>query len=94
MGIKAYVTRSKQMLYSVKYKGLKDFLWKTVKNVKGDFIASDLPGNPRVLVLDNEARIEIPVTGMMFMFSQERFMLIKSNMDKEAGQKIPVNSGV
>jgi len=78
------------MLYSVHYKKVDSFFWKKINKVKGDFIAQDLPNSPRVLVLDNESRIEIPVHDMMFKFSQERFFLIKKNMDTEAGTVIPI----
>ena len=80
------------MNYSVKYKKVDGFFWKTVKKVKGDFIATDLPSSPRVLILENEERIEIPIGGMMFKFSTERFITIKQQMERESGQKLPLTT--
>jgi len=81
------------MIYTVKYKQVGAFFWKTIKKVKGDHIANDLPTHPRVLILDDESRIEIPTTtNMMWSFSPERFMLIKKQMESEAGQTIPTKT--
>lgn len=76
--------------YTVKYKRVGDFFFKKIKKVKGDFIATDVDGKPRVFILDNESRIEIPTVGMIFEFSYERFLLIKQRMDAESGQNIPL----
>lgn len=78
--------------YTVKYKKLGSLFSKTVKKVKGDFVATDIPGSPRVLVLDDEKRIEIPTTNMVFEFSNERFLLIKQRMESDVGQSILVNT--
>jgi len=80
------------MIYTVKYKQVGAFFWKTIKKVKGDHVANDLPTRPRVLILDDESRIEIPTTNMMWEFSHERFILIKKQMESEAGQTIPTKT--
>ena len=79
------------LTYTVKYKKVNGLFFKKIKKVKGDFIANDLPGNPKVLILEDESRIEIPTDGLMFIFSNERFLLIKQRVESEAGQAIPVN---
>jgi len=56
--------------------------------VKGDLIANDVTFKPRVLILHDETRIEIPTDGTLFKFSKDRFLVIKQNMEKESGQKI------
>lgn len=71
------------MTYTVKYK--KSFLWHTIKNVHGDGIIHET-GN-RYFILDDESRIEIP-SSALFWFSKERFISIKKNMEKQAGQPI------
>ena len=78
--------------YSVKYKKVGGLFFHKIKKVKGDFIATDVEGKPRVLILEDESRIEIPTPDMIFEFSFERFLLIKQRMDQEAGQQIPVNN--
>ena len=76
--------------YSVKYRKVGSFFSRKIKKVKGDFIATDVEGKPRVLILDNESRIEVPTVGMEFEFSYERFLLIKQNMEAESGTKLPM----
>lgn len=77
--------------YTVKIKKIGGLFSKTVSKVKGDFIAQDVAGNPRVLILEDETRLEIPTQNMIFEFSKERFILIKQRMEQEAGQALPVN---
>lgn len=79
------------LTYTVKYKKVGGLFFKKIKKVKGDFVANDVPGNPRVLILEDESRIEIPTGGLIFVFSNERFLLIKQRMETEAGQAIPIN---
>jgi hypothetical protein len=74
--------------YTVKFKKVGSLFSHKVKRVKGDFIASDVEGKPRVLILENESRIEVPTVGMIFEFSFERFLLIKQRMESESGQNI------
>jgi hypothetical protein len=81
------------MLYDVSYKKIDGFFWKKIKKVKGDFIANDIPSTPRVLILEDESRIEIPTKYMMFKFSTGRFIMIKQQMESEAGQQLPLNKG-
>jgi len=79
--------------YTVKYKKVGGLLSTTVKNVKGDFVANDVPGNPRVLILNDESRFEVPTPNMVFEFSKDRFILIKQRMEDEAGQQLPIKKG-
>ena len=78
------------ILYEVSYKKVDSHIWNNIKKVKGDLIISELP-NTRILILEDETRIEIPLTDMMFKFSKERFYRIKENMENESGQNIKVN---
>lgn len=78
------------MTYSVKYKLKGQWFWRSVKRVKGDFIAQDIGTPTRVLILENESRIELPLIGAQFKFSTERFLSIKKNMESEARQTLPV----
>jgi len=77
------------MLYSVKYRFSGQWFWRTMKNVKGDGIIEG--GNSRFFILADETRIEIPVS-CEFCFSSKRFEVIKSNMENQVGQTIPVAS--
>jgi hypothetical protein len=61
-------------------------------NVKGDLVYETKSGAPlpvRVLILDDETRVEIPMSWLI-EFSPARFTSIHSQMEKDAGQKIPV----
>lgn len=78
------------MTYTVKYKLSGQWFWRSVKRVKGDFVAQDLGTPTRVLILENESRMELPLTGSQFKFSTERFLSIKKNMESEARQTLPV----
>jgi hypothetical protein len=73
--------------YTVYYKTTGLFsLWKKLKNVKGDGIVEN--GMCRFFILEDETRVEIPVHGMFFKFSKERFFSIQQRMSEEAGQDI------
>lgn len=77
------------MLYTVKYKPLGSFFWKTIKNVKGDLTMMEDQRLPvRVFILDDNTRIEIPLLSCVFSFSKERHLSILKKMEEEAGQKI------
>jgi len=81
------------MTYTVKYRRKGRFFWTSIKRVKADLIANDVVGNPRVFILDDETRIEVPTgDGLEIKFSGERFLVIKQNMEKTAGQTIPVST--
>lgn len=75
------------MLYTVKYRKPRWFLWRKLKRVKGDGIIETY--NSRFFILEDETRIEIPMT-FMFQFSKERFMGIKNQMESETGQNLKV----
>ena len=79
------------MTYSVKYKRDGMFFYRTIKNIKGDStrMSEGLP--VRIFILTDERLIEIPIPTTEFRFSKERHTVILQNMEKEAGQKLPVN---
>lgn len=74
-------------MYSVRYKLSRSFFFKTLKNVKGDGIIPE-SGN-RFFILLDETRIEIPRESIV-IFSSDRFIFIRKEMEKEIGQPIPV----
>lgn len=74
------------MTYSVSYKKVGSWFWTTLSKVKGDLVAGDMANHPRVFILEDETRVEVPTEGMIFKFSKERYIVIKQNMDKEAGK--------
>ena len=74
------------MTYTVKYKLSNQWLWRTIKQVKGDGILEH--GQSRFIILDDETRFEIPITAM-FKFCSKRFLSIKQQMETETGQAIP-----
>ena len=81
------------MVYTVYYKKVNSLFWKSLKRVKGDGMMDEASlnkttNNCRWFILEDETRIEIPVSEVMFKFSKERFMMIKQEMSKESGQKI------
>ena len=76
------------MTYRVYYKLQGQWFWRKISKVKGDFVSNDIHTTPRVLILHDESRIEIPIDGTLFKFSKDRFLVIKQNMEKESGQKI------
>lgn len=77
------------MTYTVRYRRKGSFFWRTVKCVKGDLLPQDLPGF-RVLIREDESRLEIPIDGTEFEFCARRFLVIRQKMEQEAGQKLPI----
>ena len=77
------------MTYSVRIKKKGEFFWRKFKNVKGDLIPPDMPGF-RVLILDDESRVEIPLEGTEFIFCSKRFLSIKQKMQNETGQSLSI----
>ena len=73
--------------YTVYYK--KKFIWRKLKNVKGDGIMVETSQN-RFFILENEIRIELPIT-YEFKFSKERYYLMKDRMENESGQNVRIN---
>lgn len=78
------------MTYTVKYLLAGQWYWRTIKKVKGDLVPSDLDKSVRVFILDDESRIEIPMSGTQFKFSKERFISIKQSAEKESGQTLRI----
>ena len=78
------------MKYTVQYKLKGSWFWKTIKTVKGDFIATDLGVPMRVLILEDETRLEIPIEGTQFQFCPHRFLAVKQKMESETGQVLPL----
>jgi hypothetical protein len=77
------------MLYSVQYKKPESFFFRKIKNVKGDGIC-EATGS-RYFILADETRIELPCS-CHFKFSKDRFNVIKSMMEQQTGQAIPVST--
>jgi len=77
------------MNYTVKYKTPKQFFWRKVKKVKGDFIL-DLTGHYG-LVLEDESQILIP-PGSEIIFGKGRFWSIKKRKEEEVGQELKVKT--
>jgi hypothetical protein len=75
--------------YSVKYKTKNRWFWASLKKVKGDLVSPDMPG-VRIFILEDETRVEIPLEGTEFSFCNRRFLSIKAQVEKEAGQKLPI----
>ena len=73
------------MTYTVKYKLPGQWFRRTIKRVKGDGLVEN--GQARFFILEDETRIETPVTAR-FIFDKNRFNTIKKNMEQEAGQPI------
>ena len=80
------------MTYMMKYRKKDQFLWKTLKRVTGDLLAADLPGF-KIVVFSDESQMHIPLEGTEFWFSKERFIHIRKQMEKEAGQKLSLARG-
>jgi hypothetical protein len=76
------------ILYTCYYKG--KFFWHKIKKVKGDFIAKE-NFNIRILILEDETSIQIPVNNRIIKFSKERFYATKEKMSQEAGQEVRTN---
>lgn len=82
------------MLYSVKLISTSFFgVNKTYSKVKGDFIGRPEDGlkNVRVLILEDETRVEVPINSYIIEFSKERFFSLKRGMEKESGQKLSID---
>lgn len=79
------------MLYDAYFKRVGEDKWHVLKNVKGDGIIAE--SQSRFFILEDETRIEIPATNMLFKFPPRRFLAIKKQMELEAGQSIPTNDG-
>ena len=77
-------------VYKVEYKLDGGYFWHTINNVKGDLVEKELDGK-RVFILQDEVRVEVPDKGTRFVFSKERYLVIKKNMEKDARQPIQTN---
>lgn len=78
------------MTYTVKYRNVGSFFWKTVKKVKADMVGNpqEFAASIRILILEDDTRLEIPADKVEFKYSPERHKLILSNMEKQSGQKL------
>jgi hypothetical protein len=79
------------MTYSVQYKTKNQWFWRSIKKVKGDLISPDLP-DVRIFILEDESRLEVPLSGTEFKFCSKRFFVIKQKMEQEAGQQIQIKT--
>lgn len=73
--------------YTVKIMRPHSIWWTSFTNIKGDFVDKEIP-DVRILITDNEERIEIPLKDTRFWFSSDRFLSIKKQMEKEAKQPL------
>lgn len=84
------------MTYTVKYKKTDQYIWRTLKSVEADGLLIDTTLNVKNVVpyrwflLSNKTRVEIPMENMVFKFNSDRFLKIKTEMDAQAGQVIPI----
>lgn len=71
--------KNNPLLYSVTIQNF----WndETYYNVKGDMI--DEKRQVRILILEDETKIEIPLWGTIFEFSKERYNVIGNNIEKK-----------
>ncbi len=79
--------------YTVKYRKIGSFIWRTIRNVKGDGYCERSAdgvyfGPYRYFILADESTVDIPMNGLEFKMSKERHGLIKDQMSEEAGQNI------
>ena len=76
------------MTYVVKYKKPEWWLWRKLKNVKGDGILFGQGGQAvpsRYFILSDDSSIELPMT-MMFSFDSYRCRLVEESIRQEAGR--------
>lgn len=85
------------MSYEVKYKTPRAWFWKTIKNVRGDlFFCDDRPGGSnqplpvRVMVLEDNTRIELPMNNLILKFSPARFLDVIQRVEAETGQTLKI----
>jgi len=85
--------------YTVKYKFANKWFFHTIKRVTADLKldgstknergeASPWPFPVRVFICEDGTRHEIPLPGTVFIFSPEREVIIKSMIEKAAGQPV------
>ena len=71
--------------YEVSYKKIGFFKrWRKLKKLKGDGLLEN--GLARFFILEDNMRIEIPISNIIFKFSKERFYFVKEKMEVEAMQ--------
>jgi len=77
--------------YTVRYWQLGSRRKYNLVTVIGDGIFADTES--RFFIFEDNSRMEIPYKGTVFVFSKERWDLIKDRMDKEAGQDVKIEKG-
>jgi len=80
------------MSYVVKYRSTGALFWKKIANVKADLNLMKENLAVRVLILEDESRLEIPALTHEFCFSKERFTQILKSQEREIGQKIAIDT--
>lgn len=76
------------MVYNVKYKHPSWTFWRTLKRVKGDGFCFTDRGDvvqSRYFILEDNSRIEIPVT-MLFVMEPNRFNMIREEINRKTGK--------
>ena len=72
--------------YSVKYRKVGSYFWRTIKDVEGDALNDD---KKRIAFFQSDGtKIEIPLDGVEITFSKERFKVIQYQAEIESGQKL------
>lgn len=72
--------------YTVKYRPNGSFIWRTIKNVKGDAF---IPNTSIIQFIQaDETLTEINIALFEIQYSKERHTSILENMSREAGQQI------
>jgi len=79
------------MVYQAKVKSPNGIFWHKYRRVKGDLAYETKTGTlpVRVLILDDETRVEIPMSWAI-VFSPARFAFVHKQMEKESGTALPV----
>lgn len=78
------------MTYTVKYRKLGSFFWKTVKKVTADMVGNpqEFAASVRILILEDDTRLEIPADKTEFKYSPARHKIILKNLEQSSGQKL------
>lgn len=76
-------------MFTISYKRNGAWLWKKL-TVKGDSPDNISHGSHLLFILPDESHVLIPKDGTEFRFSKERHFAILAQMEKQAGQKLPV----
>lgn len=81
--------KKSRVKFDVKYKHIKGFFWKTIKDCVIDTTMYEQTNCPiRVFITDTGERWEIPYGTYEFKFDKNKMLAIQDVMSQEAGQSI------